>query len=63
MEFSISDETSNLELLFIASCYRQLSADINMKNYRLKPIFLLSRVQRPGLTKLVLIYNFILIFM
>ena len=39
MDFSISDKTSNLELLFIASCYRQLSADINMVNYRLKPIF------------------------
>ena len=37
----------NIYLLFIALCYKQLSAHIKMKNYKVKPVLLAP------LTKLV----------
>ena len=42
----------------IASYYRQLSADIKIKNYRLKPVLLTPRCRRHVLMKLILILNF-----
>ena len=47
---------------FIASYYRQLSADIKWKNIRLKPVLLAPRGRRTGLKKFVLILKIFLHF-
>ena len=48
----------NTKKIFIASCYRQLSAEIKMKNYKIKTSFVKARNERPGLTKLVFMLGF-----
>ena len=41
--------------LYIASLYRQLSADIKLKMIRLKTVLLDPRGRKPWLTKLLLV--------